>query len=465
MKKLMLLLLVLQNTLLLAQTTAPGLSQNFESNNRTQQGSAYCWAFPGTSFTTSGPIAGSVSGLTGPLSGTTTNGVQTPWALVTGPAQFTFKFRLQARTWERNMRVILQEYKEGLSQSQMPSTVLLSEDYAAGTAPTTTQTRTVSINARGIYRVYLAFYGNGGTARALIDDVVLSGGVAYYGDPANNCLPVTPTPPPTFLDTRLANSDYSLLFEDMWPTLGDFDFNDLVVDYNWLITSNTSDNRVTKAVYTFKLRAMGAGNNNGFGFQLDGIPGSAIASVKGNRITGSLHKFNPNGTEVGPTAATVLVFDQGKALMKNGTSSYVNTEVNAPIIAPVTIKIEVEFSPSASVTLTQLQQAFNPFLVINQNRGKEVHLAGRQPTALATAALFGTGDDNSVGGASRYYRSKENFPWALNIPSSVPYPTERTRLPQAFLQFANWVNTAGAQSADWYENKPNYRVTRLLLQP
>jgi len=295
----------------------------------------------------------------------------------------------------------------------------------------------------------------------------MSGGVAYYGDPANNCNPISPTPPPSFLETRLSTTDYSLLFEDMWPTLGDFDFNDLVVDYNWLITSNTSDNRVTKAVYTFKLRAMGAGNNNGFGFQLDGIPSSAIASVKGGRITGNLHKFGSNGTEASQTSATFIVFDKGKALMSSPGSQYVNTETTAPIIAPVTIVLNVEFSPSANVTLTQLQQAFNPFLVINQNRGKEVHLPGRQPTALAQRSLFGTGDDNShgSGNGNQYYRSKGNYCWALSVPLSIPYPSERTRITNAYLKFSHWVNTAGNQATDWYENKAGNRVTRLLLQP
>jgi len=154
------LLLSLLTSFSFAQTPAPGLSQNFENGSRNQQTSAFCWVFPGTNFTANSAITGQFSGQTGPLSSPTTNGVQTPWALFTAPAQLTFKFRFSGNTWQRNMRVFLQEYKQGMSSSQMPSTVLLSEDYAAGTAPTTTQTRTVSINARRLPALH-GFLRNG----------------------------------------------------------------------------------------------------------------------------------------------------------------------------------------------------------------------------------------------------------------------------------------------------------------
>ncbi len=46
-------------------------------------------------------------------------------------------------------------------------------------------------------------------------------------------------------------------FEDLWPSKGDYDFNDLVLDYHFEIITNTN-NKVDRVKGTFIIKAFGA---------------------------------------------------------------------------------------------------------------------------------------------------------------------------------------------------------------
>jgi Surface adhesin CshA repetitive domain len=72
----------------------------------------------------------------------------------------------------------------------------------------------------------------------------------------------------------------TLAFEDLWPYKGDYDMNDLVLDYKFEISAN-SGNYVDKVVGTFVIKAFGATLENGFGFQLPGIAKASDLTVSG----------------------------------------------------------------------------------------------------------------------------------------------------------------------------------------
>ena len=118
-------------------------------------------------------------------------------------------------------------------------------------------------------------------------------------------------------DPNVAFVDYSpaqgqfgtLAFEDLWPNQGDYDMNDLVVDYNFAEMRNASNN-VVRIEATFILRAMGAGLRNGFAFELP-IPASDVLSVTGNNLSTGYAQLNSNGTEANQPNAVIVVFENG----------------------------------------------------------------------------------------------------------------------------------------------------------
>jgi LruC domain-containing protein len=79
------------------------------------------------------------------------------------------------------------------------------------------------------------------------------------------------------------------------------------------------------------------------------------------------------------------------------------------------------------------------------------------PTNLVNSNLFGTGQDDSNSGI--YYKSKNNLPWALDIPTDFDYDIEKADITQTYLKFSQWVQSNGTQYQDWYLDKPGYRNT------
>ncbi|MFP3471714.1 LruC domain-containing protein, partial [Micrococcus sp. SIMBA_144] len=86
----------------------------------------------------------------------------------------------------------------------------------------------------------------------------------------------------------------------------------------------------------------------------------------------------------------------------------------------------------------------NPFMIINQDRGREVHLMNKKPTNLVDKGLFETGDDISTANEGKYYISKEGFNWALHIPKSIPYALEKVDFTKAYPKFSHWAKSGGA---------------------
>ncbi len=249
----------------------------------------------------------------------------------------------------------------------------------------------------------------------------------------------------------------TLGFEDLWPAKGDYDFNDLVIDYQFDITTNVS-NYVESIEATFVIRAVGAYFQNGFGFQLASAIDPADLTVTGTQLTESFINLDGNGTESGQTTPTIIVFDNAFGQMTHpGGGIGINTEESAPYVNPDTIVINIEFVHD-TYTYTQLDISnFNPFIFVDKERGREVHLSDYPPTALADQSLFGTLDDDTDPGSGKYYKTINNLPWAINIYESFEYPIEKQQIVWAYLKFAVWATSGGTSFDDWYKDLSGYR--------
>jgi LruC domain-containing protein len=246
----------------------------------------------------------------------------------------------------------------------------------------------------------------------------------------------------------------TLAFEDSFPSQGDYDMNDLVVDHQFELRLNAA-NKVTSMRTKFILRALGASFRNGFGFELP-IPSSYIASATGASLKNNIVKLNANGTEGGHTNAVFIAFDNAFDIMSAPGGGFVNTEKGKTYIKPDTVKMIINFS--TPVTVESLGDApYNPFIFVNRDRSREVHLAGYKPTNLANLKLFGTADDDS--GTGKYYQTKNNLPWGIQLPTSFAYPIEKEPINKAYLKFNEWSESKGTLYPDWYKSTPNYRNT------
>ncbi|MDP2235548.1 MAG: LruC domain-containing protein [Bacteroidales bacterium] len=256
----------------------------------------------------------------------------------------------------------------------------------------------------------------------------------------------------------------TLAFEDLWPGKGDYDFNDLVIDYQFELISNPS-NFIEQIKGVFVIRAFGASLENGFGFQFSGNFDPYDLTVSGFNLSEDYIVLEPNGIEADQTKPTIIVFDNAFALMNHpGIGTGVNTEPNAPFITPVTLNITINFKPDTYSYNDIDISSFNPFLIVNKNRDVEIHLPNYPPTDLADLSLFGTWDDDSDPSSNRWYVNDKNLPWAINIYESFAYPIERQDILQVHLKFAEWAMSGGTLYPDWYKNLAGYRNNSLIYQ-
>jgi LruC domain-containing protein len=259
------------------------------------------------------------------------------------------------------------------------------------------------------------------------------------------------------------NSDGTLSFEDLWPDKGDYDMNDVVIDYNFNQVTN-GQNKVVSITGAMTLRAMGAGYRNGFGIQLPISP-TQVTSAAGMHLTDNYITNSANGTESGQSKATVIVFDNGYTVLEKPASdpyTGVNTSLGCTYVSPVTMNINITLSAPVSLSVLGTPP-YNPFVIVNKTRGREIHLVNKPPTDLADADFFGTNDDTSIPGGTRYYTTANNLPWAFDIIDQFDYPIEKKPILDGYTKFAPWTTSGGAVNFDWFVPNPGYRNSQYIF--
>jgi LruC domain-containing protein len=254
----------------------------------------------------------------------------------------------------------------------------------------------------------------------------------------------------------------SIAFEDLWPEQGDYDFNDLVIDYRFTLITN-ANNKVSGINASYLVRAIGAGFTNGFGFQLENsniTPDDLEAT--GFIISEDYIELNQQGTEKNQDKITFIVFDNAKSVLQPFSGFGVNVDPQEPYVQPDTLNLHIEFS-NLNYSLEDINiSKFNPFLIIDMTREKEVHLPGFKPTSLANQSLFGTASDNTTPSLGIYYKTEDNLPWALRISESYEYTNEKAKILDAYLHFGDWAQSSGFEYPDWHLDKSGYRNNELI---
>lgn len=257
----------------------------------------------------------------------------------------------------------------------------------------------------------------------------------------------------------------TLAFEDLWPSQGDYDFNDLVTDYRFRVVTNGL-NKITDIEARFVIRAAGGVYRNGFGFQLSPSIGSSNISAVGASLTAGYISLNNQGLENGQALPTFIVFDDSRSEFPSIAGQVgINTTQGGTWVTPDTITLAINL-PQGVYTQPQLNlNSFNPFLIVRGIRGREVHLPDFQPTSLADPTLFGTGSDASQPQNGLYYKTSNNLPWVISVPILFEYPIEQTDILQAHLKLAEWAQSSGQLYPDWFVDDEGYRNQSLIYNP
>lgn len=232
----------------------------------------------------------------------------------------------------------------------------------------------------------------------------------------------------------------TISFEDLWPTTGDYDFNDAALSYQAVAKLN-SDNMAVELDFTCNIKANGAGFTNGIGFQIDGLLPTDIESVTGSVFTQNFISLNQNGTEANQEKAVIILADDVDNILNETT---------------ITIKF------TEPISTDKLGVApFNPFLIVNMVREKEIHLPYMSPTSLGNNSTTFSGTNKDVDGN---YISDNGYPWAISIIHDFKVPKEKVEITNAYNFFSTWAESGGIDYDDWYTDRSGYRNESLIDQ-
>lgn len=265
----------------------------------------------------------------------------------------------------------------------------------------------------------------------------------------------------------------TVLFEDLFPAIGDYDFNDfvasylVVLEYPW--KNGGYDTEHTKQIRVqLRLRAIGG--------SLSYIPYIRIKGLD-NRIVklpdppyGDPSYVNPkilNNTTDGVKVSLVNSNYTSDAIIEfrnlntnnpfkvTGDAYYNCTPGYIMNHSKLTeVDVYLEFSEEMKVS-DLLDDKIDIFLA-SADKTQEIHLRGFYP-------VFSEYDFNKPGVHKTIpYASDKNLVWGIKVPYGQQFlhAIEKTNFCAAYKDFAGWVTSGGATHTDWY--KTNFVKDNLI---
>ncbi|NLR94814.1 LruC domain-containing protein [Flammeovirga agarivorans] len=230
-------------------------------------------------------------------------------------------------------------------------------------------------------------------------------------------------------------------FEDLYPAKGDYDFNDIIVHYRHTSVSN-ADNKIVEFKTKYIVKTVQSDLPSGFAFELP-IHADSILSVTGSRVTAGAVTLDSKGLESGiaPEKPVVVAFDDHFALISRPGKISKSDEFE--VVITFTEPIDPSSLPIG---------AFNPFIFINKDRTKEVHLANFPTTSKFNQSLQTDGVDDGN------FKTAEGHPWAIHLPHKFHPPKEAIDITNAYSNFENFVESSGSANSNWYTDDTGNRV-------
>ncbi|NRB38212.1 MAG: LruC domain-containing protein [Pseudomonadales bacterium] len=254
----------------------------------------------------------------------------------------------------------------------------------------------------------------------------------------------------------------TMAFEDYWPSKGDYDFNDAVINYN--VTETKINGLIKNIVLKLQPVARGASLTNSLKLLIN----TPISNIKSSTINvteqeqkkgkgrgrgrGKTIKLDPVAD--GNRTLFNIIDDLEEALPTPEGFNFANTESHSPNVIGTEYTVSIKLKSPVDPAIFGAPP-YNSFISRKLNNGEviEVHFPGQPPSKRASRRQFGKDADNSDKDSDRYYQTKDNLPWAILIPYKWNYPVERVELSKGYPEILDWAASKGKKNKDWYKSK------------
>jgi len=231
----------------------------------------------------------------------------------------------------------------------------------------------------------------------------------------------------------------TVAFEDLWPSAGDYDFNDVALNYQTIVYTN-SQNLAVEMHFICTAKSHRSGFVNGIGFEINGLDPSQIESVSNQQLYEGYLSFNANGTETNQDNAVIIITDNAHRMQDDTT-------------------IIVSFTEPLNTNLLGTAP-FNPFIISDKNRDIEIHLPYYDVTNLGSETYEIDGLNRDPNGD---FVSNTGFPWAISLTHDFKVPLETVSITAAYNFFNDWATSGGDQNKDWYKDNPGNRNEEYIV--
>ena len=217
----------------------------------------------------------------------------------------------------------------------------------------------------------------------------------------------------------------TLMFEDMYPQLGDYDFNDFVARYNLRILYKYSRGKyyAHKMCISVQIRAVG------------GIykyePYIRLTKVKADNIIIETTEKNVKSIK-GPNGEAIISY---KSPTPPSGYKYYNTEKNEMTKPDKFKEIWITFKNPIEYEDVMDKNYNIDMYIAKENHKQEIHLKGYEP-------VYDQHQD---------YADKNNFLWGIRTWGIFDHAIEGKNFLKAYPQFKGWVTSGGKEYKRWWE--------------
>lgn len=287
--------------------------------------------------------------------------------------------------------------------------------------------------------------------------------------PAGDCTGEGNTPDESGSETPTDPVSYTYVFEDNFPLVGDYDFNDVVLDVETYYHREKKTNHIKRIQLDVTLAAAGASKPLGVGLRITGINKSDIREVKTGgddsrfqeSFNSSYNKFRYNNvTYMEDSDPSVVIPIAGEVHNVFGVEpgEMVNTGIGVTA-KKYTYEVIIELADQTRTEPPFSKDNLDFFICYqykSMEQRMEVHLYefwGYGATAAGTIQQ----ENLDLAG---------NNTWAICVPYGFRYPKEtinvsRTDIPEAsaYPEFIYWAQDR-TQYTEWYEHPVEENVYR-----
>ncbi len=273
------------------------------------------------------------------------------------------------------------------------------------------------------------------TPAEVIEDIIDTNGIPTPGadsdgDGVPDELDDFPDDPAYVLDNVYppAGDYFTMAFEDLFPSVGDGDYNDFVAGGK-MHERLDPENRVAYIEGAFVMVARGAGYDHELHLFIQGAgPGEwSVTTYDGDDQLVSTESGRSEGSDL-----DLLLIPDSKTALPDW-----NTYQDQEMLRGH--RLLYSFVPDAPVEPGSMAQPpYDPYLLV-LDTGYDIHQMGMDPAAGSANPT-----DRGVG-----FVDENGYPWEIILTDIWSFPLEKVLIDQAYEFFPDWAASGGSTNQDW----------------